>query len=98
MESKGILLREETVDAMLALSDEQRGKLVLALFSLSGLCEAPELDMLTKMALVCLAPSVRRAQSSSERRSAINAENGRKGGRPRKAKAFDADLLSKSCS
>ena len=81
---KGILLREETVEAMLALSDEQRGKLVLALFADSGLCDAPELDAMTRMAFICIAPGVRRAQDESFRRHSANAENGRKGGRPRK--------------
>lgn len=89
-EVKGILLREETVDAMLALSDEQRGRLVLAFFAASGLCDAPRLDTMTQMAFVCLAPSVRRAQNEASRRRLINSENGRKGGRPSRTQNGEA--------
>ena len=81
---KGILLREETLEALLALSDEQRGKLILALFADSGMCEKPELDSMTNMAFVCIVPGVRRAQEDSYRRYNANVENGKKGGRPRK--------------
>ena len=87
---RGILLREETLEAMLALSDEQRGKLVLALFAESGLCAAPKLDGMTRMAFVCIAPGVRRAQASADRRREASVENGRKGGRPRKQPAVHA--------
>ena len=81
---KGILLREETLEAMLALSDEQRGKLILALFADSGMCEEPELDPMTRMAFICIVPGVRRAQEEASRRYAVSVENGKKGGRPRK--------------
>lgn len=81
---KGILLREETLEAMLALSDEQRGKLILALFADSGMCSAPELDPMTRVAFLCIVPGVRRAQEDSYRRYTANVENGKKGGRPRK--------------
>lgn len=82
-EYRGILLREDTLEAMQALSDEQRGRLVLALFSLSGLCEAPELDTTTRVAFICLSPSVIRAQDAAKRRNRASIENGKKGGRPR---------------
>ena len=81
---KGILLREETLEAMLALSDEQRGRLILALFADSGMCPAPELDPMTRVAFLCIVPGVRRAQEDSYRRYTANVENGKKGGRPRK--------------
>ena len=81
---KGILLREETLEAMLALSDEQRGRLILALFADSGMCSAPELDPMTRVAFLCIVPGVRRAQEDSYRRYTANVENGKKGGRPRK--------------
>lgn len=84
---KGILLREETVEAMLALSDEQRGKLILALFADSGMCDAPELDVMTRMAFICLVPGVRRAQDDAGRRYDANVANGHKGGRPKKSAA-----------
>lgn len=82
--AKGILLREEMLDALLALSDEQRGKLILALFSDSGICEAPELDATTRMAFICILPSVRHAQEEATRRYNASIENGKKGGRPKK--------------
>ena len=81
---KGILLREETLEAMIALSDEQRGRLILALFADSGMCSAPELDPMTRVAFLCIVPGVRRAQEDSYRRYTANVENGKKGGRPRK--------------
>lgn len=69
---------------MLALSDEQRGRLILALFADSGMCSAPELDPMTRVAFLCIVPGVRRAQEDSYRRYTANVENGKKGGRPRK--------------
>lgn len=51
---KGILLREEVFEALQALSDEQRGKLVLALIAEAGGCDAPELDPITRMAYLCI--------------------------------------------
>lgn len=88
---KGILLREETLEALLALSDEQRGKLILALFSDTGMCEAPELDQTTHVAFLCIIPSVRRAQEDATRRYNSSIENGRKGGRPKKQLDTDDD-------
>lgn len=81
---KGILLREETFEALQALSDEQRGKLILALIAEAGGCDAPELDPITRMAYLCILPGVKRAQDESFRRHSANIENGKKGGRPRK--------------
>lgn len=86
---KGILLREETLEAMIALSDEQRGKLILALFADSGMCPAPELDPMTRMAFLCIVPGVRRAQEEASRRYAASVANGKKGGRPRKQPVQD---------
>jgi hypothetical protein len=81
---KGILLREEVFEALQALSDEQRGKLILALIAEAGGCDAPELDPITRMAYLCILPGVKRAQDESFRRHSANIENGKKGGRPRK--------------
>lgn len=53
---KGILLREEVFEALQALSDEQRGKLVLALIAEAGGGDAPELDPITRMAYLCIHP------------------------------------------
>lgn len=86
---KGILLREETLEAMFALSDEQRGRLILALFADSGMCPTPELDPMTRMAFLCIVPGVRRAQEEASRRYAASVENGKKGGRPRKQPVQD---------
>lgn len=86
---KGILLREEKLEAMLALSDEQRGRLILALFADSGMCPTPELDPMTRMAFLCIVPGVRRAQEEASRRYAASVENGKKGGRPRKQPVQD---------
>ena len=75
---KGILLREEVFEALQALSDEQRGKLVLALIAEAGGCDAPELDPITRMAYLCILPGVKRAQDESFRRHSANIENGKK--------------------
>lgn len=81
---KGILLREETFEALQALSDEQRGKLLLAIIAEASGCDVPELDPITRMAYLCILPGVKRAQDESFRRHSANIENGKKGGRPRK--------------
>ncbi len=81
---KGILLREEVFEALQALSDEQRGTLVLALIAEASGCDAPELDPITRMAYLCILPGVKRAQDESFRRHSANVENGKKGGCPRK--------------
>lgn len=87
----GILLREETLEAMCVLSDEQRGRLVLALFADSGMCEQPELDPVTRMAFLCIAPAVRRAQEDARRKYTASVDNGKKGGRPKNQPVQDSD-------
>lgn len=89
---KGILLREETFEALQALSDEQRGKLLLALIAEAGGCDVPELDPITRMAYLCILPGVKRAQDESFRRHSANIENGKKGGRPRKQLADEREV------
>ncbi len=81
---KGILLRTEHLNGMKRLRPEQLGALVLALFADAGEGDMPELDDLTRVVFELVVPSVRRANDAYVRRCEANAENGRKGGRPRK--------------
>ena len=81
---KGILLRTEHLRGLRMLEARQVGELVLALFADAGEGEMPELDDLTRVVFELIAPSVRRANDAYASRCAVNAENGRKGGRPRK--------------
>ena len=81
---KGILLRTEHLNGMKRLRPEQLGALVLALFADAGEGDMPELDEVTRVVFELVVPSVRRANDAYARRCEANAENGRRGGRPRK--------------
>ncbi len=83
-EVKGITIRTEYLTGLKMLTDEQRGRLLIALFADSGCCDMPDLDAMTRMVFELVIPSVRLFQDAYERQRMINAENGRKGGRPRK--------------
>ena len=86
---KGITIRTEYLAGLQMLSDEQRGKLLLALFADSGNCPMPDLDPMCRMVFELVIPSVRLFQETYARRAAANAENGKRGGRPRKQSVVD---------
>lgn len=83
-EVKGILIRGEHLNGLKMLSDEQRGKLVIALFADAGACDFPQIDNVTKVVFELIVPSVRRANDAYEKKCEVNRENGKKGGRPKK--------------
>ena len=81
---KGILLRTEHLRGLQLLDPRQVGELVFALFADAGEGDMPELDDMTRVVFELVAPSVRRANDAYATRCETNAENARKGGRPRK--------------
>ena len=83
----GILLRTEHLAGLRMLNHAQLGTLVLALFADACGEEMPDMDDITRLAFELVAPSVRRANDTYAQRCAVNADNGRKGGRPRKQAA-----------
>lgn len=91
---KGILLRTEHLRGLGMLDPRQVGELVFALFADAGEGEMPELDDLTRVVFELIAPSVRRANDAYASRCAANAENGRKGGRPRKRTPLELAVQS----
>ena len=91
---KGILLRTEHLRGLRMLEPGQVGELVLALFADAGEGEMPRLDDLTRVVFELIAPSGRRANDAYASRCAANAENGRKGGRPRKRAAVELSLCA----
>ena len=83
-EVKGILIRGEHLSGLQMISDEQRGKLIIALFADSGACDFPDMDNVTKVVFELIVPSVRRANNAYEKKCEANRANGRVGGRPKK--------------
>ena len=82
---KGIILFAEHLQGLEMLSPEQFKTLVLALFAESGARdEFPEMDSVTQLVFNLIKPSLHRAQEKMQRRAEANAENGKKGGRPKK--------------
>ena len=83
-EVKGITVRTEYLTGLKMLTDEQRGRLFIALFADSGCCDMPDLDAMTRMVFELVIPSVRMFQANYSSRVEANRANGAKGGRPRK--------------
>ena len=83
-EVKGIQLHSDHFRALSRLSDDQRGRLLLALIADAGFCDMPDMDFPTSLVFDMVIPSVHKAQESYKRQHDANVENGRKGGRPKK--------------
>ncbi len=67
------------------LSDEERGKLFIALFDYAESKKTPQLSGMAAMAFSFIKAQMDRDNVKYEERCAINRENGAKGGRPRKS-------------
>ena len=74
---------EELVNAL--DSDEEAGVLFKALFAFASRGERPQLEGALRMAFIVMTRQIERDGEKWEERCERNAENGRKGGRPRKA-------------
>lgn len=85
-ENKGFMLFKAYKPMIDLLSDEQAGKLLRLLFEYFGAWEAPEIDDgMVNMAFVIISADMKKADEKWEKTVTRNTENGRKGGRPRKA-------------
>lgn len=79
------ILFTEYLEQFNMLSDEQAGVLIKAIFAYSTDSELPEMDGMTKMAFSFIRSALDRSDDKYQRRVEANRENGRSGGRPRKA-------------
>ncbi len=70
------------------LSDEERGKLLMALFDYGEFGIKPKLEGMALMAFSFISADISRSQESYREKCEKNAENGKKGGRPKKANGF----------
>ena len=79
----------EFLDELDGLSDEEYGRLIRAMqvYSISG--EEPELEGVERLFWKRCRNTIDRYNESYEKRNTSNAENGRKGGRPRKQAVFE---------
>ena len=86
---KGFIVQKDFYRGISMLSDEQRGKLFMALFADAGEGEMPELDAITNVVFQMMLPSVHAAQESYDRRKDTSKTNGKLGGRPKKDNEID---------
>lgn len=79
----------EFLEELDGLSDEEYGRLIRAMqvYSISG--EEPELEGVERLFWKRCRNTIDRYNESYEKRNTSNAENGRKGGRPRKQTVFE---------
>lgn len=79
----------EFLEELDGLSDEEYGRLIRAMqvYSISG--EEPELEGVERLFWKRCRNTIDRYNESYEKRNTSNAENGRKGGRPRKPSVFE---------
>lgn len=73
--------------ALALLSDEDRGRLMQAIFSLHGACEMPELSTTAQAIFLMMRPRMEENRARYAERCEQNRANGRKGGRPTKTKS-----------
>ncbi len=72
---KTAILFEEFLPGIQLLSDEQRGKLLMALYADMGSCEAPELDQVTQAILSMMLPRIHRMREKYATRCEKNRKN-----------------------
>lgn len=71
------------------LSMEERGELITNIFLYMRTGTVPEMSLILKMAFSSIKDTLDRDSLSYENKCKLNAENGKKGGRPRKAGGYD---------
>lgn len=85
-ENKGFMLYKRYKPMIDVLSDEQAGKLMRILFAYFETWEEPQIeDGMIKMVFAMVSADMKQADENWKKMCSRNAENGRKGGRPRKA-------------
>ena len=85
-ENKGFMLYKRYKPMIDVLSDEQAGKLIRILFAYFETWEEPQIeDGMIKMVFAMVSADMKAADENWKKMCSRNAENGRKGGRPRKA-------------
>ena len=91
-DKKSFILYGDFAELFGLLSFEDRGRLITAIFNHESAGEAGvELPDAAKMAFVCIKNTLDRDRAAYEEKCEKNAENGRKGGRPRKKENRDTD-------
>lgn len=88
-EKKGFLLYYDYRDHLNILTDEERGKLLMALLDYGATGEAPKLDGAALMAFSFITSQMDRDAERYAEKCKKRSEAGKQGGRPRKAKAPD---------
>lgn len=83
------LIYHEYREPLQLLTDEQRGQLLMALIDYSELGKLPELDGVAMMAFTFIRSQMDRDSEKYLNRCDSNRENGKKGGRPKKANALE---------
>lgn len=83
------LIYHEYKEPLNLLTDEQRGKLLMALIDYSESGTVPELDGISMMAFSFIQRQMDRDSEKYENRCNSNRENGKKGGRPKKEEKPD---------
>lgn len=89
---ENFLVYGEQWPAISLLSDEERGRLFQALFTLHGACDMPELSVTAQAIFLLMRPRMNENRMRYEERCEQNRINGRKGGRGRKAENRKTDV------
>ena len=88
-QKSSFLIYHEYREPLKLLTDEQRGQLLMALIDYSESGVVPELDGISMMAFSFIQSQMDRDSKKYENRCSSNRENGKKGGRPKKANALE---------
>lgn len=84
-EKKSFLVYHAWRQQLSLLTDEQRGQLLMAMIDYSEFGKQPELDDITNMAFSFISMQMDRDMEAYKDKCNTNQENGKKGGRPKKA-------------
>lgn len=85
MAKTNFLLYNDMMEQFSLLSREQRGDLIMTIFSYVNGIELPEVEPIVGMAFSFIKARLDKDREAYENKCAQNTENGKKGGRPRKA-------------
>ena len=83
------LLYVNQIETFEQLTDKQAGKLIKGIYAYAATGELPELEPLLKMAFTSIKQSIDRNAKKYEEKCKRNKENGKLGGRPKKANGFE---------
>lgn len=88
-EKKSFLVYHAWRKQLALLTDEQKGKLLMAMIDYSEFGKQPDLDDITNMAFSFISMQIDRDKDAYKEKCSTNMENGKKGGRPKKQKVLD---------